>query len=82
MILYQSADSRSVRAVRVTAGQPFRVGPTETRLTVPAGLGSAWDVDRSSGRIVVSEPVVADGARIVVMQHWLDEFRRTVAQRQ
>ena len=41
-----------------------------------AGLGSAWDVDRRSGRIVVTQSVVTAGARIVVMQHWLDQFRR------
>ena len=40
-------------------------------------MGTAWDVDRTTGRIVVTEPVVAAGARIVVMQHWLEQFRRT-----
>ena len=53
----------------------FGVGTSETIMTVSA-LGNAWDVDRHSGRLVVSEPVSAARARIVVMQHWLDDFRR------
>ena len=42
-------------------------------------FGVAWDVDRRTGRMVVNEPVTAAGVRIVVMQHWLEEFGRTVA---
>ena len=74
-IYYQSADLSSIRAVRVTPGASFVVGTNETIMRVPQ-MGGAWDVDRTTGRIVVTEPVVAAGARIVVMQHWLDEFRR------
>ena len=44
-------------------------------MKVPA-LGNGWDVDRATGRIVVTEPVVAASVRIVVMQHWLEQFRR------
>ena len=31
---------------------------------------------RPDTRIVVTEPVVAAGVRIVVMQNWLEQFRR------
>jgi Tol biopolymer transport system component len=74
-IYYQTADASAIRAVRVTPGQAFGVGASETILRVP-NMGNAWDVDRASGRMVVTEPVVAEGARIVVMQHWLEQFRR------
>ena len=74
-ILYHTRDNRTVRAVHVTPGPAFAIGQTEVVMTV-AGLGSAWDVDRRSGRIVVTQPVVTASARIVVMQHWLDQFRR------
>jgi eukaryotic-like serine/threonine-protein kinase len=74
-IFYQSTDNTAIRATRVTPGSPFVVGESETMLKAPA-IGTAWDVDRATGRIVVTEPVVAAGVRIVVMQHWLDQFRR------
>jgi serine/threonine-protein kinase len=74
-IIYQSADATEIRAVAVTPGSPFVVGATRTLLKV-SQMGSGWDVDRTTGRIVVTEPVEAPGVRIVVMQHWLDQFRR------
>jgi serine/threonine-protein kinase len=74
-IYYQSADNSAIRAVRVTPGPTFAVGTSEAIMKV-AAMGNAWDVDRVSGRIVVTEPVVAAGVRIVVMQHWLEQFRR------
>jgi hypothetical protein len=77
-IYYQSADNTAIRAARVTPGEPFVVGESETLIKAPA-LGNGWDVDRATGRIVVTEPVVAAGVRIVVMQHWLDQFRRGIA---
>jgi eukaryotic-like serine/threonine-protein kinase len=77
-IYYQSTDNTSIRAVRVTPGEPFVVGESETVMKAPA-LGNAWDVDRTTGRIVVTEPVSAAGVRIVVMQHWLEGFRRGLA---
>jgi len=77
-IYYQTVDNKLVRAVRVTPGPKFVVGPSETIMTVSA-LGNAWDVDRQTGRLVVSEPVSAARARIVVMQHRLDDFRRRAA---
>jgi hypothetical protein len=54
------------------------VGATETVMIVP-GLGNGWDVDRKSGKIYVTQAVGGDPARIVVMQHWLDDFRRSLA---
>jgi WD40-like Beta Propeller Repeat len=74
-IYYQTSDNTAIRAVRVTPGGPFVVGASETIMKAPA-LGNGWDVDRATGRIVVTEPVVAAGVRIVVMQHWLEQFRR------
>ena len=77
-IYYHTVDNQRVRAVRVTPGPSFSVGASETILTGPR-LGSAWDVDRRTGRLLVSEPVTAAQARIVVMQHWLDDFSRRVS---
>ena len=77
-IFYHSVDNQRVRAVHVTPGSSFVVGASQTVMTVPA-LGSAWDVDRLTGRLLVSEPVTAAQARIVVMQHWLDDFRGRVS---
>ena len=74
-IYYQTADNSAIRGVRVTPGSPFVVGASETIMTVPA-MGTGWDVDRATGRIVVTEPVVAAGVRIVVMQNWFEQFRR------
>jgi serine/threonine-protein kinase len=74
-IYYQSGDLSAIHAVRVTPGAAFAVGANETIMRVPQ-MGTAWDVDRATGRIVVTQPVVAAGARIVVMQHWLEHFRR------
>jgi len=74
-IYYQTPDNTAVRAVHVTPGEPFVVGASEMLLKAPS-LGAGWDVDRTTGRIALTEPVVAAGVRIVVMQHWLDQFRR------
>lgn len=79
-IYYQSGDLSAIHAVRVTPGAAFVVGANETIMKVPQ-LGTAWDVDRSTGRMVVTEPVVAAGARIVVMQHWLEHFRRDASEK-
>ena len=43
------------------------------------GLGNAWDVDWKSGKIYLTQAVGGDLARIVVMQHWLDDFKRSLA---
>ena len=79
-VYYQSADFSAIHAVRVTPGAAFTVGANETLMRMPL-MGTAWDVDRTTGRIVVTEPVVAAGARIVVMQHWLEQFRRTLPEK-
>ena len=79
-ILYQSTDNTAIRAVQVTPGPSFTVGATET-LIKRTTMGNAWDVDRATGRIVFTEPVVAARARIVVLQHWLAQFRRDVSQK-
>ncbi len=53
-------------------------GATETLLQeLPCGV--AWDVDRATGRIAVTETVADATARAVVMQHWWDAFRRRQA---
>lgn len=75
-IYYLSRDARSVRAVRVTPDPVFAVGDTSTVLTSARTLGSAWDVDRATGRILVTEPVKEGEARMVVVQHWLDAFAK------
>lgn len=79
-IVYQTPDETGLRATKVSPGTPFVVGATESLLQGKA-LGVAWDLDRASGRIVVTETVVDAGVRIVVMQHWLDGFKRTLAAR-
>ena len=75
-LYYQSTDLKSVRAVKVTPGTVFAVGSTSTVLTSARPLGIAWDLDRATGRIVVTEPVTEAGVRIVVIQHWLDAFAK------
>jgi hypothetical protein len=74
-IYYQNAENTAIQAVRVTPGPTFAVGASQTIMKLPA-MGDAWDVDRASGRIVITEPVVAAGVRMVVVQHWLEQFRR------
>jgi serine/threonine-protein kinase len=75
-IYYQNADNSAIHAVRVTPGPTLVVGASQTIMKVPA-MGNGWDVDRASGRIMVTEPVVVAGVRIVVIQHWLEQFRRS-----
>jgi serine/threonine-protein kinase len=79
-IYYETADFTQVRATHVTPGATFVVGASETLLSRPA-LGVAWDVDKKTGRMVVTEPVTAAGVRLVVMQHWLDGFRQKLAEK-
>ena len=74
-ILYLGVDNKTVRAVHVTPGPTFTVGSSEVVMTV-AGLGPAWDVDRRTGRIVVTQPVASEGAHMIVLQNWLEQFRR------
>jgi serine/threonine-protein kinase len=77
-IYYHALDGKTIRAVHVIIGGSVSVGATGTVMIVP-GLGNGWDVDRKSGKIYVTQAVGGDPARIVVMQHWLDDFRRSLA---
>ncbi|MFI5232522.1 MAG: protein kinase [Gemmatimonadales bacterium] len=77
-IYYLAQDGKTLRAVHVTIGTSVAVGSTETVMTVP-GFGNGWDVDRKTGKIYVTEATGGDPARIVVIQHWLDDFRRSQA---
>jgi hypothetical protein len=71
-------DGKTIRGVHVTPGPKFEVGATDVVMTLP-GLGNGWDVDRRTGRIVVAQSEASAPAQIVVMQHWLEEFRRRQA---
>ncbi len=77
-IYYHSADATALRATKVTPGPTFGVGATETLLQ-SKGFGVAWDVDRANGRMVLTETALDASVRIIVMQHWLDQFRRAQA---
>jgi Tol biopolymer transport system component len=77
-IYYHALDGKTIRGVHVTIGTSVTVGATETVMIVP-GLGNGWDVDRKTGKIYVTQAVGGDPARIVVMQRWLDDFRRSLA---
>jgi Tol biopolymer transport system component len=77
-IYYVAPDGKTLRAVHVTVGATVTVGSTETVMTVP-GFGNGWDVDRKTGKIYVTQAIGGDPARIVVVQHWLDDFRRSQA---
>jgi len=77
-IYYLGTDLETIHAVHVNPGPPFTVGSSEVVATIP-GLGEAWDVDRRSGRMVLTQAVEAAGARVIVLMNWLDEFRRTAA---
>jgi serine/threonine-protein kinase len=79
-IYYHTPDQTAVRATKVMPGTPFAVGVTETVMQSKA-FGTAWDLDRSTGRIAVTETVLDASVRIVVMQHWLDAFRRKQAEK-
>jgi serine/threonine-protein kinase len=74
-IYYHTVDGNSIRAVHVTVGAAVTVGATETLMNMPR-LGGGWDVDWKTGKIYVTQAVGGDQARIVVVQNWLDEFRR------
>jgi hypothetical protein len=74
-VYYQGLDGKTIHAVRVHPGPPLTLGAREVVATIP-GLGGAWDVDRASGRMVLTQAVVAAEARVVVMTNWLDHFRR------
>ena len=66
----------SIRAVGVAPGNKFSVGASSVVMTARQ-FGSAWDVDRKTGRIAITVPVSTTGARIVVMQNWQEAFARS-----
>jgi serine/threonine-protein kinase len=75
-IFYLGTDLETIHAVHGSPGPPFTVGSSEVVATLPR-LGEAWDVDRQSGRMVLSQAVASDDTRIIVLMNWLEEFRRT-----
>ncbi len=79
-IFYQSAQGTAISGTKVTPGIPFGVGATDTVLK-DRPYGAAWDLDRATGRMAVTETVADATVRIVVMQHWLDAFRRKQAEK-
>jgi serine/threonine-protein kinase len=75
-VFYQTLDGKSIKSVRVNPGTPFTASaPTEV-LTLQ-GLSQAWDVDRTSGNLLVSQAIGDDAVKIVVIQHWLADFLRS-----
>ena len=74
-IYYQTLDGKSIKSVRVNPGTPFTASAPAEVLTLQ-GLGLAWDVDRVSGNLLVSQAIGEDAVKIVVIQHWLAEFLR------
>jgi serine/threonine-protein kinase len=77
-VFYLGTDLETIHAVHVSPGPPFTVGSSEVVATI-ARLGEAWDVDRRSGRMALTQAVATDNTRIIVLMNWLDEFRRTTA---
>ena len=77
-VFYLGTDLDTIHAVHVNPGPPFTVGSNEIVAAVPR-LGEAWDVDRRSGRMVLTQTVATQNTRIIVLMNWLDEFRRTAA---
>jgi serine/threonine protein kinase/Tol biopolymer transport system component len=78
-LYFINSDQTEVQAVAVTPGAEFTVGPVRTIMSGKE-IGQGWDVDRTSGRIAVTVPVTLAGVRMVVIQHWLEAFKRKVAQ--
>ena len=79
-VFYLGLDLETIHAVHVTAGPPFTVGTRAVVATIPR-LGEAWDVDRGSGRMALTQAVGSDATRVIVVVNWLDEFRRTLAEK-
>ena len=61
-----ASDGKSVRAVQVTLGPAVTVDASSTIMTTDRKFGSAWDVDRATGRSLGTEPGSARGAGIGV----------------
>jgi len=74
-IYYQTVDGKAIKSVRVNPGTPFTASAPVDVLTLK-GLSAAWDVDRVSGNLLVSQAIGDDAVKIVVIQHWLADFLR------
>jgi hypothetical protein len=68
-------DNASIRSVDVTLGSTLTIGASRVVLHL-SSIGSAWDVDRTSGRMIVSTPARALGTRMIVLQGWRDQLAR------
>jgi serine/threonine-protein kinase len=77
-IYYQSATLDTIRAAHVNPGPPFTVTAREDVLALP-GLGAAWDVDRRTGRLILTQSIKSGDERIIVVMHWLEQFRHSAA---
>ena len=75
-IFYQTLDGKVIKAVHVTTGGGFVVGSAEMLFST-SGLGTAWDVDWRTGKMVFAEPIGDNAPRIVVIQNWLANFVRS-----
>ena len=73
-VLYGGVDGRTIHSAAVRLEPTFAVTSRAVVMTVP-GLG-AWDVDRTSGRIVAAQAVGSASVWMVVVVNWLDELRR------
>jgi len=74
-IYYQSLDLKSIRSVHVTTGATFTATAPVEVLALP-GLGAAWDVNRSSGTIVVAQAISDAASKVMVIQNWLADFEQ------
>ena len=79
-VFFLGADLETIHAVHLNPGSPLTVGADQVVAGIPR-MGEAWDVDRRSGRMVLTQTVTTDTTRmrIVVLVNWLDEFRRTTS---
>ncbi len=73
-VIYQGLDERTIHAVRLSANPPFSILSRQIPLGAPR-LGSAWDVDPRTGRIVVAQAVTTESTRMIVVVNWLDLLR-------
>jgi serine/threonine-protein kinase len=74
-LYYVTNDNASIRSVDVTLGSTLTIGASRVVLHL-SSIGSAWDVDRTSGRMIVSTPARALGTRMIVLQGWRDQLAR------
>jgi serine/threonine-protein kinase len=75
-IYYLTLDGKELKAVKVATGSDVTVGAPQTAVLLPKAAVT-WDLDAVTGKMVFAEPAGGEEARIVVVQHWLAEFKRT-----